>query len=60
MALMLEITNSWVYGLRTENFIFQFFLAGSTQTFEPSALEKGITKLLISKSQLSVFLKKDS
>ena len=47
MALMVEITNSWVYGLRTENFIFQFFLAGSTQTFEPSALEKGITKLLI-------------
>ena len=50
MALMIEISNNWVYGLpREETFIP--FLVWSTLIFGPSTLEKDITKLPISVAQ---------
>ena len=67
MTLMVEISNSWVYGLPREK-TFILFLVGSTLISGPSTLEKGTTKLSISvdqlvdmlRCQLSVLLKKDS
>ena len=47
---MVEMSNSWVYGLPTER-SFILFLVGSTQIFGPSTLEKGTTKLPISVDQ---------
>ena len=47
VALMVEISNSWVYGLPTEK-TFMLFLVGSTLIFGPSTLEKGTTKLPMS------------
>ena len=64
IALMVEISNSWVYGLPTEK-----FFVGSTLIFGPGSLDgKGTTKQLMSVDQkvsmsggqLSVFLKSDS
>ena len=44
MALIVEISNSWVYGLPTETFSVTFF-SGSTLIFGPSSLDgKGTTK----------------
>ena len=68
MALMVEISNSWVYGLPTEKFL-SLFLVGSTLIFRPASLDgKGTTKqpmsedqkVSMSGGQLSVFLKNDS
>ena len=53
MALMVEISNSWVYGLpREKTFIpFLVFLVWSTVIFGPSTLEKDTTKLPMSVDQ---------
>ena len=47
MALMVEILNSWVYGLPREK-PFILLLLGNTLIFGPSTLEKGTTKLPMS------------
>ena len=44
MALIVKISNSWVYGIPTETFSVTFF-SGSTPIFGPSSLDgKGTTK----------------
>ena len=50
MALMVEISNSWVYGLPREK-TFVPFLVWSTLIFGPSTLEKDTTKLPMSVDQ---------
>ena len=50
MVLMVQIPNSWVYGLPAEK-TSVVLLVGSTLIFEPSTLEKGTTKLLTSVDQ---------
>ena len=47
MALIVEISNSWVYGLPREKTIIPF-LVWSTLMFRPSTLEKDTTKLPMS------------
>ena len=47
MALIVEISNSWVYGLPREK-TFIPFLVWSTLIFGPSTLEKDTTKLPMS------------
>ena len=47
---MVEISNSWVYGLPTEKFFIPF-LMGNTLIFGPSSLEKGTAKLPVSVDQ---------
>ena len=64
VALMVEISNSWVYGLPTEK-TFMLFLVGSTLLFGPSTLEKGTIKLPMSvckyvKRSIISFFKKGS
>ena len=67
MALMVKMSNSWVYGLPTEKFLS--LLVGSTLIFGPGSLDgKGTTKQSMSVDQkvsmpggqFSVFLKNDS
>ena len=50
MALMVEISNSWVYGLPREK-TFIPFLVSSTLIFGPSTLENDTTKLPMSVNQ---------
>ena len=50
MALMVEISNSWEYGLPREK-IFIHFLVWSTLLFGPSTLGKDTTKLSMSIDQ---------
>ena len=64
MALMVEILNSWVYGLPREK-PFILLLLGNTLIFGPSTLEKGTTKLPMSvgkyvKRSIISFFKKGS
>ena len=47
---MVEILNSWAYGLPREKTSI-LFLVGSTLIFGPSILEKGTTKLPMSVDQ---------
>ena len=49
MTFMVEILNSWVYGLPTEKNFYPFFKT-KTFIFGPSTLEKGTTKLSLSRS----------
>ena len=50
MALMVEILNSWVYGLPREK-SFALLLVWNTLIFGPSTLERDTTKLPMSVDQ---------
>ena len=55
MALMVDISNSWVYGLPIEKNFILFLKKGATKL--PMPVDQWVS---MSGGQLSVFLKKDS